>query len=180
MKKVLLIAASAFILFALGSVLYSSFKIVDLFESLSDELFDEGYVLKADTLRVTNVRTGTDTIIPLKGITLINFWSPENKASLGELSKIVKFGRNNPWLHVYHISFDTPDTQLKKLDAVLQNLPSYYLKDSIVFRRPKLYPRSIILKNNVVVRDISIGHDWEGPETKQMIDTLTRQPGFKP
>lgn len=174
MKKILFITASAFILFVFGSVLYSSFKIVDLFESLSDELFDDGYVLKADAVKVTNVRTSADIVIPLKGITLINFWSPENKASLGELSKIVKFGRNNPGLNVYHISFDTPEMQLKKLDDVLENLPSYYLKDSLVFRRPKLYPRSIILKNNVVVRDLSIGQDWEGPEIKQMIDTLTR------
>lgn len=80
-----------------------------------------------------------------------------------------------PWLNVNLVSFEDSAVQKKTLDRLNIRLPAFYIRDSSRFDVPEVLPRTLILRDNIVIRDIYTAKDWMGKEIREIIDTLTPQ-----
>jgi thiol-disulfide isomerase/thioredoxin len=136
------------------------------------QMFDIGHVLQVSKLPLTNVVTSQDTMLELKGIRILNFWASWCKPCLNEMKSLGNLQKVYTEVDINLISFDDTINQKKAIVSNNIHLPAFFIKDTTIFNIPEILPRTIILKNNTVIRDMYIARDWTSVETTNMIDTI--------
>jgi thiol-disulfide isomerase/thioredoxin len=150
--------------------------IVGKYKSFSNsQIFEKGYCLSNDSLYLFNINEQKDTVIGFKGIQVINFWATWCKPCLSEMPGLEKMKANYPQITMSLISFE--EIELQKQIIAFQNikLPAYKLNDTTIFKKPEIFPRTVILKNGCVVRDIYTARDWQSKEITDLLDSLLVQ-----
>lgn len=138
------------------------------------QMFEPGEKLRSDSIKVYDIKADKDLLMKFEGIQVVNFWASWCRPCITEIPELQKLKEAYPSVHVSLISFDS----LNKLRETIQSrnikLPAYFIRDTSVFEIPKLLPRTIILNNNRVVRDMYAARDWMSFEMRQIIDSLVK------
>jgi len=147
--------------------------IVGKYKSFSNsQIFEKGYCLPKDSLYLFNINEKKNTTINFKGIQVINFWATWCKPCLSEMPGLEMMKANYPEIMVSLISFEEIELQKKTISFQKIKLPAYKLDDTTIFKKPEIYPRTIILKNGCVVRDMYTARDWQSKEITDVLDSL--------
>ena len=147
---------------------------IHFFEEQSDvQVIDKNSYLNKDSLNVFDLRSKSDTVILFKGVQVLNFWSTWCIPCLEEMPGLHKLQEKYQNLKVALLSFDDTSSLYKTLSEKNITLPAYLVKDTLIFEKPRVLPRTIVLQNDRVIRDMYAARDWSLPEYTAMFDSLT-------
>lgn len=162
-------------IFLLLLIIPSVCKILNVFEESSDtQLFDNNTSLHHDSLTLFDIRKSRDTVIRFKGVQVLNFWASWCKPCLEEIPSLEQLQSNYHGINFFLLSFDDTANLKKAIQKYKINLPAYFVIDTSVFKVPKILPRTIVLRNDTVIRDMYVSRNWLSKEMRLMFDSLAK------
>lgn len=146
-----------------------------MFKDTSDtQLFNNNTPLHQDSLTLFDIRKSKDTIIRFRGLQVLNFWASWCKPCLEEIPSLEELQSNYHGINVFLLSFDDTTNLKKAIQKYKVNLPAYFITDTSIFKVPKILPRTVVLRNDTVVRDMYVSRDWMSKEMRLMFDSLSK------
>jgi len=168
----LLLGAAYFLIFIIPSVC----KIIKTFNETSDtQLFDNNTPLRAKSLKGIDIKKIKDTLIMFEGVKVLNFWASWCKPCLEEIPSLEQLQQKYNSIDVLLLSFDDTNNLRKAIQQHKINLPAYFVTDTSIFKIPKVLPRTIVLRNDTVIRDMYVSRNWLSDEMLLMFDTLSKK-----
>ena len=153
---------------------FSIYEIIKKFDEFSKiSVGQTPYALKSKEIIVTNTRTLNIDTIRFHNVQVINFWASWCKPCIEEqpsLEKLLKLKKN---LKVVQVSFDSINRQQKILNKYGWSIPAYFIEDTSIFRVPIMLPKTYILKDTIVVKEIYGAKNWTDSSIINFIDSLT-------
>ncbi len=137
-------------------------KFIDKFEEMSKvEMPKTPYKINKEFLYGLNIRNNKVDTILLKGVSVINFWASWCKPCIEEIPSLEALKTRNPSINIYLFSFDSIQAQKKISKKNNWFLPAYYISDTVVFNIPQLLPKTYIIRNDTVYKEIYGARNWE-------------------
>jgi thiol-disulfide isomerase/thioredoxin len=136
------------------------FKFVKKFESLNNQESSETpYNLKSSKIALLNIRTQKVDTIQLKKIVVLNFWASWCAPCIKEYPFLENLQTKYGGITVLQASFDSLNYQISTIKKYNWKLPAFLIKDETIFKIPPVLPKTIILHDSTVVKEIFGYHE---------------------
>jgi thiol-disulfide isomerase/thioredoxin len=132
------------------------------------------YPLKINKINLLNIRSEKIDTIRFRGVTIINFWATWCKPCIDEQPYLENLQEQYPNIKVLQFSFDSLDKQSALIKKSNWKLNAYFIKDSTYFEHPKLLPKTLILKDSLVIRETYGLRTWSDTSTINLINKLIK------
>lgn len=174
-NSVVIISLVGFIIFLIV-IIPTMCKMISFFEETSDtQLFDNNTPLRAKSLKGIDIKKIKDTLIMFEGVKVLNFWASWCKPCLEEIPSLEQLQQKYNSIDVLLLSFDDTNNVRKAIQQHKINLPAYFVTDTSIFKIPKVLPRTVVLRNDTVIRDMYVSRNWVSDEMLLMFDTLLKK-----
>ncbi len=169
-KSILLLILLLALLTIIIPFVISVNKFIDKFNEMGKlSGIENAHKLKSSKLILKNVRTFQNDTIEFKKVIVINFWATWCKPCIEEQISLEQLANN---VTIIQLSFDSIENQRKVINSNKWTIPAYALSDTSFFKKPTIFPTTLILKDSTIIRRIYGQQNWTDSSFTNYFNTI--------